>query len=609
MSVFEGMRAAARRARHKVTLTIIRGSATDPHVVELTREATPAADVTSRTDRGARRRLRARRGDRREDRRSGEGADLPSSTKSGATTLIVDVRRTSGGSLDAGLALARLFVGSGTLAVRETRGTARETIAARSRRRRDHAADDVLVDNGTSGAAELFASALVGNKRAELIGEHTIGRAGAAEADQAARRQRPLAHDHALPHARRHAAPREGPRARRRRSTSPTSSSASRRRPPIPSSTRRSSGRDATPEARLRTDSVILTVRLTPVFSRCRRVAQRLERLLDTQEVGGSSPPVPTIEARCLALTNLIASRHEPGHRHASRWIQSGRCPPARACATWRKRSRRAWRRRRSPASWTASWSIWRSRSSSDASVRIVTDRQPRSAAALPPQHGAPAGGGGDEPVPRRAVRHRSGDRRRLLLRLRRARARSCPRTSRPSSRRCASSPSQDLVYERQMWPRDEAKAFFAGARRAAQGAADRGEDRGPARGLLLHDQGQGDLHRLLRRPARAVDGQAEGVQAAQHVERVLEGRRAQPADAAHLRHGVLLRQGAEGAPHADRGGEEARPPQARQRARAVHVPPVGAGRRVLAATRARRSTTRSPTTCATCSSQPATSR
>ena len=35
----------------------------------------------------------------------------------------------------------------------------------------------MLVDTGTSGAAELFASALVGNKRADLIGEHTIGRA------------------------------------------------------------------------------------------------------------------------------------------------------------------------------------------------------------------------------------------------------------------------------------------------------------------------------------------------------------------------------------------------------------------------------------------------
>jgi carboxyl-terminal processing protease len=35
----------------------------------------------------------------------------------------------------------------------------------------------VLIDTGTSGAAELFASALSGNKRADLIGERTIGRA------------------------------------------------------------------------------------------------------------------------------------------------------------------------------------------------------------------------------------------------------------------------------------------------------------------------------------------------------------------------------------------------------------------------------------------------
>ena len=43
---------------------------------------------------------------------------------------------------------------------------------------------------------------------------------------------------------------------------------------------------------------------------------------------------------------------------------------------------------------------------------------------------------------------------------------------------------------------------------------------------------------------------------------------------------------------HADRGSEEARPPEARPRPRPVHVPPVGAGRGVLAATRARRCTT-----------------
>jgi len=43
--------------------------------------------------------------------------------KSGATKLIVDVRRTSTGDLEQGLALARLFVGQGTLAVLERRRT------------------------------------------------------------------------------------------------------------------------------------------------------------------------------------------------------------------------------------------------------------------------------------------------------------------------------------------------------------------------------------------------------------------------------------------------------------------------------------------------------
>jgi len=35
----------------------------------------------------------------------------------------------------------------------------------------------VLIDTGTTGAAELFASALAGNARATLVGERTIGRA------------------------------------------------------------------------------------------------------------------------------------------------------------------------------------------------------------------------------------------------------------------------------------------------------------------------------------------------------------------------------------------------------------------------------------------------
>ena len=142
---------------------------------------------------------------------------------------------------------------------------------------------------------------------------------------------------------------------------------------------------------------------------------------------------------------------------------------------------------------------------------------------------------------------------------------------------------SQDLVYERQLWPREEAKAFFAKRGEALKVQLIDEKTEGQTRGVLLHHQGPGHLRRLLRRPARAVDRQAEGVQAAEHLQRVLEGRCAQPADAAGLRHRVLFRQGPEGASDADRGGEEARSPQAGPRARSVHLPSVGSRRGILA--------------------------
>ena len=87
------------------------------------------------------------------------------------------MRRASSGTIEDGLALARLFVAKGTLAMRETKGGARETIARRPGDGAITLPAVVLIDTGTSAAAEMFASALSGNKRADLIGEHTIGRA------------------------------------------------------------------------------------------------------------------------------------------------------------------------------------------------------------------------------------------------------------------------------------------------------------------------------------------------------------------------------------------------------------------------------------------------
>ena len=175
MSVFEGMRRLRGAPGSKVSLTIIRGSTTDPHVVELTREAVSTIDVTSKVMTPGVGYLRiAAVTPKTAAQAKTQIADL---IKNGASQLIVDVRRTSGGSLDGGIALARLFVSSGTITSRESRGTPRETVSAGAGDGSITLPTTLLVDSGTSGGAELFASAVVGNARAELIGEHTIGRA------------------------------------------------------------------------------------------------------------------------------------------------------------------------------------------------------------------------------------------------------------------------------------------------------------------------------------------------------------------------------------------------------------------------------------------------
>jgi carboxyl-terminal processing protease len=175
MSVWEGTRALRGAPGSKVSVTVIRGNAAEPHVVELTREAEAPSEVKGRIAGTGIGYVRiAAIGPTTAGQVKSQIAEL---TKNGAAKLIVDVRRTSSGKVDDGLAIARLFVPSGTLAIREAKGGTRETIAAASGDGSVTLPTVVLIDTGTSAAGEVFASALAGNKRADLIGEHTIGRA------------------------------------------------------------------------------------------------------------------------------------------------------------------------------------------------------------------------------------------------------------------------------------------------------------------------------------------------------------------------------------------------------------------------------------------------
>ena len=77
-------------------------------------------------------------------------------TKTGATRFIIDVRSTARGDLDDGIAAARLFVKTGTLTVRLTRGDMREPISSGAGDGAVAAPLALLVDQGTAGPAECL---------------------------------------------------------------------------------------------------------------------------------------------------------------------------------------------------------------------------------------------------------------------------------------------------------------------------------------------------------------------------------------------------------------------------------------------------------------------
>ncbi len=175
VTVYEGVRLLRGKPGTKVHLTVIRGNAAEPHEMDLVREELPAIAVKSRIAAPGVGYLRvAEFGKGTPDQIKSEIASV---TKAGAKNLIIDLRGTAFGDVEAGLAAARLFVKSGVLAYRQDRGKDKEAVSA--------AAGDgviavntvLLTDNGTSNGAEVFAAALSGNKRATLVGERTLGRA------------------------------------------------------------------------------------------------------------------------------------------------------------------------------------------------------------------------------------------------------------------------------------------------------------------------------------------------------------------------------------------------------------------------------------------------
>lgn len=156
-----------------VKVAVIRRGKATPEDVELQREKLPPAKIVSQKadpdilvlrlpslDAGRAEEVRTR---------------LIEAEKQGIRKVILDLRECGRGPVSEGIAVARLFVPSGTLATLRGQTVSTQVFSADPSKVVWKSPVSVLTDATTSGAAEVLASAIVANHRGDVVGERTFG--------------------------------------------------------------------------------------------------------------------------------------------------------------------------------------------------------------------------------------------------------------------------------------------------------------------------------------------------------------------------------------------------------------------------------------------------
>jgi carboxyl-terminal processing protease len=95
--------------------------------------------------------------------------------KQGVHKVILDVRECGRGPVSEAIAIARLFIPSGTLTTLRGQTVSAQVFSAEPKQVIWKNPVSVLIDATTSGAAEVLASAIVANHRGDVVGERTFG--------------------------------------------------------------------------------------------------------------------------------------------------------------------------------------------------------------------------------------------------------------------------------------------------------------------------------------------------------------------------------------------------------------------------------------------------
>jgi carboxyl-terminal processing protease len=174
MSAIAGTRLLRGAPGSKVVLSVFRNNVVDIREFPIERAALTTPTVSSKPLAGGAADVRIA------SFAPGAAASLASTldaaTHAGASRFLIDLRGTADGTVDEGIAAARLFIKTGVISILAGReATDQVKTNANPGDGSVTAPVVLLISNGTAGAAEVFAAALSGHDRAELVGEPTAG--------------------------------------------------------------------------------------------------------------------------------------------------------------------------------------------------------------------------------------------------------------------------------------------------------------------------------------------------------------------------------------------------------------------------------------------------
>ncbi|MGA2098036.1 MAG: S41 family peptidase [Candidatus Acidiferrum sp.] len=173
MSVGQAMNFFHGQPGTGVKVGVIRRGKAEPEEIDLVREKlAPSKIVSEKVDPDV---LALRLPSLDPGRADEIRAKLAEAEKQGIHKLILDVRECGRGPVSEAIAVARLFVASGTLSTLRGQTVSTQVFSADPSKVVWKEPVSVLIDATTSGAAEVLASAIGANHRGDVVGERTFG--------------------------------------------------------------------------------------------------------------------------------------------------------------------------------------------------------------------------------------------------------------------------------------------------------------------------------------------------------------------------------------------------------------------------------------------------